>query len=661
MNYKTFYKYIILIVFSLSSIIAFSQNEVSTDMKCKTDSLLNAFNDAKQDTDKIKLLLKIGDIYRSNLFDSALYYYNKALITATNANNKNYISSISINIGNVYSYKGDYDKSIEYYLKSLKINEALSNKKGIAQCYNNIGNVQQSKGANDKAMECFLKSLKIKEELGDKYGIALNYNNIGNVYYSQNIYNKALEYYLKSLKINEEIGDKNGLARCYNNIGLVHTDNSKYKEAIEFYLKSLKIKEELGDKHGVSLIYSNIGTVYSLQCADEKAIEYYTKSLKIKEELGDKYGISGVLTNIATLYIKIKKYDEAVGYLLKGLVISKEIGALFLQSVNYEYLSKAYNNLHNYEKALEYHILFKQINDSIFNKEKNKQIIEMQTKYETEKKEKENELLVKKNEIQELQINEAAFRQRSIFFIFGITIILILIISYFLYNRAKLKQKADFEKRLAEQQKQRFRHVIEAQENERKIMAQDLHDSLGQLLATVRINVSELKEDIKSEDITLIWKNSMSLIDEAATEARNISHNIMPNSLIKYGLEPALKDLINKINITSKVNVLLNIEGVNERLNESIEIALYRIIQETLSNNLKHSEASEIKINLSNENNNISLEIDDNGKGFDTSKIAESKGIGWKNIYSRTELLNGKVTVDSEIGKGTKLNISFAA
>ena len=581
MNYKTLHKFLTIIIFGFYFITAYSQNIALAGMQHKTDSLLYVIKSAKQDSVKIKLLLKVGDIYKSTTPDTALYYYNIALSAAIKANSKKLM---------------------------------------VVSC-----------------------------------------NSIGNIYYEQSVYNKAIEYFIKALKICEELRDKKGISRCFNDIGLVYSEQGTYNYGIEYYLKSLKINEELGDKKGISACYNNIGNAYSKQGTYNYGIEYYLKSLKVNEELGDKKGISIVLSNIACLNIVLKKYNGAIDYALKGLSIAKETGVLPVQMDDYKTLSIAYDSLHNYKKAYQYHVLFKQINDSIFNERSSKQITEMHTKYETEKKEKENELLVKKNEIQQLQINRAGLHQRVIYLIFGAVIILILVISFFLYNRANLKQKAEFEKELAEQQKQRFRYVIEAQENERKRIAQDLHDSVGQLLSTARINVSELKEDIKSEDMTLIWKNSLSLIDEAATEARNISHNIMPNSLIKYGLEPALKDLINKINITDKVNVLLNIEGINERLNESMEIALFRIIQEMLNNNLKHSEATEIIINLKNKNNNISLEIDDNGKGFDTSKIAESTGIGWKNIYSRTELLNGKVTVNSESGKGTKLNVVFAA
>ena len=702
MNYKTFYKYLTLLVFSFYSIAAFSQDLLSmpTGRQHKADSLLNALKYSKQDTVKIKLLIKIGKVYENSLPDSALYYYNTALSASIIANRKKdiakclffigavyydqgdyskamtyYLKSLKIfeiagdmegvadsyiNIGMINSDQGIYDKAIEYYSKSLKIFEGLRDMGGVSACYINIGNVHLGMDVYDKAMVYFLKSLKIKVELKDKKGIAICYIGIGNVHFMLSSYDKAKEYYLKSLNIEKETGNKYKIANCYNSIGSVYFKQGAYNKAMEYYMESLKINEEIGNKNGMGTCYDNIGSTYIKQEAYNKTMEYYIKSLKIKKKTGNKNGLSLTFSNIAYLNIKLKKHNEAIEYAHKGLDIAKKTETLLLQSDGYEILSAAYDSLHNYKKSLEYYKLFKQINDSIFNEQSSKQIAEMQTKYETEKKEKENELLVKKNEIQQLQINKATMRQRIVFLIFGATLILIIVISYFLYNRAKLKQKAQFKKQLAEQQKQRFRYVMEAQENDRKRIAQDLHDSLGQLLSTARINVSELKEDIKGEDMTLIWKNSLSLIDEAATEARNISHNLMPNSLIKYGLEPALKDLVNKINITGKVNVFLNIEGINERLNESTEIALFRIIQEMLNNNLKHSEATEIKINLKNENNTISLEIDDNGKGFDTSKIAESTGIGWKNIYSRTELLNGKVTVNSESGKGTKLNIVFA-
>ncbi len=199
----------------------------------------------------------------------------------------------------------------------------------------------------------------------------------------------------------------------------------------------------------MSACYNNIGNVYFGQAIYDQAIEYYLKALKIKEELGDKYGISMAYNNIAAINIKLKKYNEAIEYALKGLNIAKEIETLLLQSDGYEVLYIAYDSLHNYKKAYEYHVLFKQINDSIFNEESSKQIKEMQTKYETEKKESQIKILQKDKELQASQLSrEKWIRDLSLA---GMGLMFLLIIGAFFYIRVwRVKEKIATEKKIIE-------------------------------------------------------------------------------------------------------------------------------------------------------------------------------------------------------------------
>jgi signal transduction histidine kinase len=201
--------------------------------------------------------------------------------------------------------------------------------------------------------------------------------------------------------------------------------------------------------------------------------------------------------------------------------------------------------------------------------------------------------------------------------------------------------------------------VIEAQEKERKRIAEDLHDSLGQMLSTIKLHMVSIEdsEAMNSTENKGVLNNAIGYIDDACNEVRNISHHLMPGALIRLGLIPALGDIIENINKTNKVEINFTNNGFEKRLNESTEINIYRIIQELIRNTIKHSQATKIDINMSRENNHISLTIEDNGKGFDTSKISESEGIGWKNIYSRLAILNGKINISSEINRGTKISI----
>jgi len=458
----------------------------------KIDSLLGQLKSAKHDTAKIKPLLEIGDAYKNAIPDTALCYYNMALSVAAKASSNKYIASCLKYIGIVLREQGAYDKAIECYMKSLKISEELRDKKGMAQCYNNIGNIHFEQGAYKKAIECYMKSLKIFEKLGNKKGISSCYNNIGNIYFEQGTYDKTIEYYMKSLKIDEELGNKKGISICYNNIGIIYfklgasASNKKlaadkYDKALECFLKSLKIDEELGDNKGMSTCYNNIGKIYFKQgtCAFSKelatdkygkALSFFLQSLKIRKKIGDKNGMSGVLVNISDLNNKLKKYNEAIQYANKALDIAKVIGALPLQNIAYENLATAYDSLKNYKKAYQYYKLFKKINDSIFNKESSKQIADMQTKYETKKKEQ--DLLVKEKEVEVLKRDNQLIEIKR--FALYTTLILVIIISLLIVLWLRYKIKVN--KKISDAEKKLIQTRFKDSENEKKVLILQLEN-----------------------------------------------------------------------------------------------------------------------------------------------------------------------------------------
>ncbi|MBI4648907.1 MAG: tetratricopeptide repeat protein, partial [Bacteroidia bacterium] len=414
--------------------------------------------------------INIGNIhYYQGSYAQAIEYYLKSLKITEELQDKKGMSLCYMNIGIVHSLQGSYAQAIEYYFKSLKITEKLQDKKGIAQCYNNIGNVHYEQGSYAQAIEYYLKSLKIKEELQDKKGMAQCYNNIGLVHSDQGSYAQAIEYYLKSLKITEELQDKKGMSACYTNIGNVHNYQGssssdpkvradKYAQAIEYYLKSLKINEELQDKKGMSACYNNIGSVHSDQGSYAQAIEYYLKSLKIKEALQDKNGIATSYVNIAILNYtladsaalsenqKLNYLKTALEYGIRAIELAREIKAMPMENDAASALMKAYNKLGNFKKAMEYAEIYIATKDSMFKEEKTKAITEMDTKYQTEKKQLEIEKLNKEKELQTANLGKKEAENKKQRIIIGFVVgglFFVVIFSIFLFRLLMQKKRAN--------------------------------------------------------------------------------------------------------------------------------------------------------------------------------------------------------------------------
>ena len=546
----------LLIIF----LFAFFVSGVKAQYKHETDSLQLELIKCKQDSSRIKINLQIGSYYESNSPDSALMFYKRALALAEKTSNKkllitsyryigdvfylqtnypksieSYLNSLKFseqllegntnsaevksikkgisktyaNIALAYSDKGDYRKAIDYNMKSLKIKEALlplssgteeteSLQKGISQCYNNVGSVYYYQGLFEKSIEYYLKSLNISEKRGDKRGMSLAYNNIGSVYSDLKEYEKSIEYHSKSLKIFEEQKDIRGISGCYNNMGNNYQALKKYDKALDFYLKSLKIDKELNNQRGLSSCYTNIGQLYAEQMRFDKALENYTNSFTISDAIGDKNGASIVLVNMASLDIKLGRYKQAIENANKCLAIAKEMEALPLQVEIYNCLSEANDSLGNFKDAYHYQKLFKQINDSIFNEKSDKQIKNIEARYQNEKKQKEIELLNKDKELQKTEIKRQTTQKYA--FVFGF--LLMLTLAFVSYRSFRQKKKANLI--LAEQKHQIEEKNEELNQQNEEITAQrDEIESQRDEISAQRDTVTEQKDHIEKIHVEL--------------------------------------------------------------------------------------------------------------------------------------------------------------
>ncbi|OQY59262.1 MAG: hypothetical protein B6245_07675 [Desulfobacteraceae bacterium 4572_88] len=329
-------------------------------------------------------------------------------------------------------------KSIAFGEQALELAHKLENKKEEANALRHIGIAYTNLSDYEKALEYHLNALKIREETQDKKAIADSLHHIGIVNDYMLNYDKALEYHLKALKIRKDIVDKKGIADSLNNVGIIYYFQSHYNEALEYYKKSLEIREEIGDKKDIAGSLNNVGVIYKEMLNYPNALEYYNKAYDIFREFGDKYESANILNNIGQVYYNMKNYDAAMKSLEQGLELAKSVEAKELVRENYEFHSDMYASIGNYQKALEYYKQSSGIKALIFTEESGAKIAEMQTKYETEKKEREIELLKKDNDINRLALEQQKLLRNSL--IGGIGFVLVLV--FVMFNRNRIIRKA---------------------------------------------------------------------------------------------------------------------------------------------------------------------------------------------------------------------------
>ena len=598
----------------------------------------------QSDTNLVKTYNELTWQYRNVDQNKAIAYANKAILLSLRYNYEQGLAQAYNDLGIIFYDKQNFDTAIDLYNKAFEIRQRNNDATGMAKLYNKIGIVYQKQGNFDKALENQLNALKLFEQSKDDIGISYSLNNIGIVNQNMGLYDEAIKYQLKSIAIKEKIKDRYGLAGSYVNVGNIYLLQNNYPKAKEFYLKAEAITREIGDKEYLSNALNNLSRFYIGTKQYDDALSYANESLALRKTLGDVKGMVSCLINHGKIYTGLKQYDSAEIKLKEALFLAKDEESCKPELPSlYESFADLYETTGNFDKALAMHRLYASSKDSIYTTALGNNFAELQTKYETLQKEK------------QIQEQKFALTQKN-YWIGGAIGLLVLttLLGYSFYHRRQLKQEAKMQAEILRQQDMAMRAVLEAEEAERQRIAKDLHDGVGQMMSAAKMNLSavEAQLNLNTNEQKLAFENIIQLVDDSCKEVRSVSHNMMPNALLKNNLEAAIREFIYKLD-QQVLKVHLYAQGLDERLDSNIETILYRIVQECVNNVIKHSEADTLDITIIKEPGEITATIEDNGKGFDTTDKEKFEGIGLKNMRTRVDYLKGTIDFDSSPGNGT--------
>jgi two-component system, NarL family, sensor kinase len=614
----------------------------------KITALQNKLLLEKKDTSRVMLLNDLFIQYREFDSSKAMEYANQAISLSKSSGFKKGESLLLLNKGLFLSLNGENDAAEQLIHQSLDIRVATNDYAGQGYCLRSLGNIEYDKNDYSRALELYLAAAPKFEKANDLKGLSGDYIWIGNVFNEGlHQFDKAVEYFNKSLTLAEKLKDSSLISYNYNNLGQAYYFAKNFDQALRYYNLSKQIKDQLGDTRGLGSAYGNISNVFFDREQYDSATAYNNKAFAIREKLNDKKGMATSYLNGANIYLKQKNYTAAFENYNKAIALGNEIDFKEPVIESYNGLSNYYEIKGDTKEALSYYKKYKAENDSIFNSDITQQLSSLQTKYET----------AKKQQLIEEQKFELTKKQ---YWIYGSVALMLLmtLLGFSYYRRNKLQQEKKLQHEVIKQQDLATKAVIAAEENERRRIAADLHDGVGQMMSAAKMNLSAFEADIpfKDELHKQSFEKIIGLVDESCKEIRSVSHQMMPNALLKSGLASAIKEFIDKIdNRVIKIN--LYTEGLNERLDSNVETVLYRVIQECVNNVIKHSGANALDISLIKDTDGIAATIEDNGKGFDVKDKEKFNGIGLKNITSRIEFLKGTVDFDSAAGKGTLVAI----
>lgn len=494
------------------------------------------------------------------------------------------------------------------------------------------GVVQYLSGNYPIVLEKYLGALRIFEQLGDENGIAATHNEMAVFYHKQN----DLENCFRSLDIAERTSRKTGdlerLGTTLGNRGAILSVRGRIKEAKPYFQEVYRIRIKQSDSVGLGYVLLDLAEVALAENDLESCLKYIDQSTLIRSIIKDEYGVVVNLVFRGEMFMRAGNQSQAIRYLEEGNQRAQKIGYPDLVRQSADLLTKVWRSVGNTEKAFLFHEQADLLKDSLLGVEKSKIVKELQIKYETEKK--------------EFEIREQRYLlNRDRWLIGFLSVVVLFLVAVFALWRQRLILKRD--KILTEQkmlhQREMTTALIASQEQERRRFASDLHDGMGQVMASLRLVLQRAAGQTPPA--------AMELLDQMHQDIRGIAFDLSPTTLKEDGLPAAVRELVSRINQVQAMRITVGDTGMKTRLSADLELALYRITQEWLNNIFRHGSAQKVDLQIIRHPDQISLMIEDDGPGFDLAVLEKSSGNGWRNIQSRLMPFSGTVHVDSARGK----------
>lgn len=606
---------------------------------------LETYLKKKDDSLKLRAISDLAWEYNSIDVSRAIRLNLKGLRIAQKLKRDYAVGQAYSDLGSSYYFKRDFDSSAYYFFKALPIAKKTNNKLEMAYVYHQLGALYKERADYQTSLKYNFTSLKLYLELKEKHQIALMYNNIGVNYEELKNYKLAYSYYQKSLQINKQEKDESGIARNYIGLGNISITRNELDKAYDYYEKASVIFEKLGWGIEYSSVINNMGDVLENKGQFAQALDKRKRALDVAVEIGDVQGQSRYNLYLADVLMKWKKFPEALNHIQNVEKLRTAEHSLEIEMDLYEMSSKYYFGTNDFKKGSAYLNKFHNLKDSVYSAELSENVASMEVKHNTQ------QLRLEKaeSEAANLKLTNENLRGNQLrnYIILGAVILLLVGSVVFYLSNQKLKR---FEER------KRINAILQSEETERTRIARELHDGLGQLLSTARINAAAI-DGVADEEDEVILNNAIELIDQAIGEVRVISHNLMPQALSDKGIVEALQELVVRTNTAKRTQVNFSCSDFASVIPKFVQLTIYRVVQEIVTNMLKHANATQITIELSGEESHFNLVVADNGKGFDLESIAKSDGIGWENIQTRLSLINAKFNIESTIGKGTSVTI----
>lgn len=680
-----------------------------------TGTLAQLSQEPGKSLERVKALIRDFDKLYVGEPVKARSLINQALFTSKNRGFLKEQAESYYRLGKLHLHTSLYDSARINIEMALALYRSMKDVEGVSLCYKDLGTAMVEAGRNEKALAYYTRGLSLAKANELNELVPKLINNIGLIYLQQEYFEKAQEHFKESASLSKSGTE---YATALHNVGVVKQKQGRYYEAIDYYRKSLLACEAAEDVYCRLTPMNGLAGAYLHLQELDLALEITEGAVIVQKKLGMGKDMMISFNRMGLIYNQKQDYSKAIEYYEKSLQVAQELQSGLIPYI-YANLSDTYANNGQFEKALQYSVRFYQMKDSIYSLEYKVRTEELLAKYEAEKKEKQIALLKKDQRLKEIELekNQALLKRElldrelkeqqnkykllqrnqeieflkkdkalqeariknkqdeldrqtfirnitivSAILIFIPTFILMVVYQQKVRNRELLAIKTEeINKQKSLEMLRSFeiktiRASIEGQEKEKQRISRELHDGVAGTLAGIKMRFQTLGKVLNEHEQL---KKLTRSIDEVYHEVRTISHHLSPPGLMQYSFVDFIKKYLNEIASSPGFKIEYFFYGeihLNE-LTDEIKVEVYRILQELISNVVKHALANFAEVQLQANEDTVNLMVEDRGKGFNPA--FNKGGFGLASLRSRVDALGGEFSIDTQPGRGTIVNVNI--
>jgi two-component system, NarL family, sensor kinase len=596
----------------------------------------------RDDTLKVRQLSDLCFAYRRMDGDSALFFGNAALQLAIKLKDTKGQAQAYNDMAIIHMDRSAFSTADSLLRRSLRIREALEDSAGMGAVYNKLGNIFQAQFKLEEALAENFRALRIFERIGPPAKEALILSNIAILQFNLGRGEAALGTHQRAADLRRSIGDARGLAESQGNMANVYAQLGDTTEAITLYEQAIAYFREKELKAELAIQLNNLAGVVMAQGRYDQAAAMYKEALAIREGIGAPKAVASSLIGLGGTYVRQGRMAEAKHLLLRALRMSEELGVRNERMQALLDLARLHARLNAGDSSFHYHQRYVALRDSVFNEDLQVRMAELETRYGTERKEREIQRQRADLAEKDLEIAELGTRaeRRRFWLAAAIGGIAVVTISALLFSQVQRRRaRALRDAAIIQEREAGLKAVFTATEVERARIARELHDGVGQQLGGLKHRLEVLKDRAPLQDV-------IGIVDETSREVRDLAHQMMPKALLRLGLAPALEELVQRTFKDTPTHATVEHYGVDDAIPAELATGVYRIAQELLNNVLKHAQATQVEVQLLRNRDHLVLLVQDDGRGFGhTANLptgpAGGTGIGLLNITDRSRALGG--------------------